>query len=69
MVSGAWQVQSVDLASNVARSQSNQTAVKCAGWTRTIHKGFNSQLKGIKGSDAKVLVPDTTSHKMQFIWV
>lgn len=34
----------------------------CAGPTNLIHGGSTSQLAGLKGSAANVVVPDTTGH-------
>ncbi|MCI4375370.1 hypothetical protein PGIGA_G00108680 [Pangasianodon gigas] len=54
-------VQDVDLASKFPRSQSHRASVGCAGQTSLIHGGPTSQLTGLKGSAANVLVPDTTA--------
>ncbi|KAK3513688.1 hypothetical protein QTP70_028775 [Hemibagrus guttatus] len=45
-----------------AKSQFNRASVRCAGQTSPIHGGPTSQLKGLKGSSANILVPDTTAH-------
>ncbi|KAK3534682.1 hypothetical protein QTP86_020344 [Hemibagrus guttatus] len=52
----------VDLASKFPRSQSNPASVGCAGQKSLIHGGPTSQLTGLKGSAANILVPDTTAH-------
>ncbi|KAK3543232.1 hypothetical protein QTP70_014109 [Hemibagrus guttatus] len=46
----------------ISRSQSNRASVGCAGQTSLIHGGPTSQLTGLKGSAANILVPDTTAH-------
>ena len=56
------QVSGDDLASKFLRSQSNRASLKCAGQTSLIHGGPTSQLTGLKGSAANILVPDTTAH-------
>ena len=43
-------------------NQSNRASVGCAGQTSPIHGGPTSQLTGLKGSAANILVPDTTAH-------
>ncbi len=53
----------VDLVSIFPRSQSNWAYVHCAGKTTQIHGGPTSQLTGLKGSAANILVPDTTGHR------
>ncbi|KAK3539460.1 hypothetical protein QTP70_008489 [Hemibagrus guttatus] len=45
-----------------SRSQSNRASVGCARQTSPIHGGPTSQLTGLKGSAASILVPDTTAH-------
>ncbi|KAK3552505.1 hypothetical protein QTP86_012635 [Hemibagrus guttatus] len=40
----------------------NPVSVGCAGQTSPIHKGPTSQLTGLKGSAANILVPDPTAH-------
>ncbi|KAK3555557.1 hypothetical protein QTP86_021782, partial [Hemibagrus guttatus] len=51
----------VDSASKFLRSQSNPASVGCAGQTSLIHGGPTSQLAGLKGSAANILVPDPTA--------
>ncbi|KAF7666841.1 hypothetical protein LDENG_00089500, partial [Lucifuga dentata] len=55
-------VQGVDLASKFPRSQSNRASEGCAGKISQIHGGPTSQLTGLKGFAANVLVPYTTGH-------
>ena len=50
------------LASKFPRSQSNRASVGCAGQTSPIYGGSTSQLTGLKGSAANILVPDTTAN-------
>ncbi|KAK3569465.1 hypothetical protein QTP86_031433 [Hemibagrus guttatus] len=45
-----------------ALSQSNQASLGCAGQMTLIHGGPTSQLTGLEGSAANILVPDTTAH-------
>ncbi|KAK3520889.1 hypothetical protein QTP86_017021, partial [Hemibagrus guttatus] len=52
----------VDSASKFPRSQSNPAFVGCAGQTGPIHGAPTSQLTGLKGSAANILVPDPTAH-------
>ena len=52
----------VDLASKASSSQSNLTSVGCPGQTSQLHGGPISQLKGLRGSVANILLPDTTAH-------
>ena len=56
------QVWVVELASESSRSQYNKASVGCAGQTSPIHGGPTSQLTGLKGSPANILVLDTTAH-------
>lgn len=53
--------QGVNLASEFPRSGVDQAFVESAGQTSPTHRGPTSQLKGLKGSAAIVLVPDTTA--------
>ena len=63
MVWGARQrVSCLVLDSKFPRSQSNWASVGCAGQTSQIYGGPTSQLTGLKGSAANILVPDTTAH-------
>ena len=55
-------VQGVALASKFPRFQSDRASVGCAGKTSLILGGPTSQLTGLKGSAANVLVPDTRGH-------
>ncbi|KAK3543536.1 hypothetical protein QTP70_023867, partial [Hemibagrus guttatus] len=50
------------LVSKFPRSQSNRASVGCTGQTSPIHGVPTSQLAGLKGSAANILVPDTTAH-------
>ncbi|KAK3569192.1 hypothetical protein QTP86_026470, partial [Hemibagrus guttatus] len=59
-VSRGW--PGVDSASKFPRSQSNPASVGCAGQTSLIHGGPTSQLTGLKGSAANILVADPTAH-------
>ena len=43
-------------------NQSNRASVGCAGQISPIHGGPTSQLTGLKGSAANILVPDITAH-------
>ena len=47
---------------NSSRIQSKRASVGCARQTSPIHEGPTSQLIGLKGSAANILVPDTTAH-------
>uniref|UniRef100_A0A3Q1EF06 Glypican 6a n=1 Tax=Acanthochromis polyacanthus TaxID=80966 RepID=A0A3Q1EF06_9TELE len=55
-------VYGVGLASKFPRCQSNGASVGCAGQTSLIHGSATSQLTGLKGCPASILVPDTTAH-------
>lgn len=50
-------------------SRSDQASEECAGQANLIHGGITSQLTGLRGSIAKVLVPDTTAHQnLKVLW-
>lgn len=57
---GASLAQQLDLASKFPRFQSSRATVGRAGQTSPTHGGPASQLPGLKGSAANILVPDTT---------
>lgn len=52
----------VDLDFESNRSQSSWTSVGCAGQTSLIHRDSSSELTGLKGSPANIMVPNTRAH-------
>lgn len=52
----------------IPKSQSNRTSVRYAGQRSLIHGVPTSQLKGLKGSVANLLVPDTNAHLQGVQW-
>lgn len=54
------------MASKFSRSQSNRASFGCAGQTSQINRGSTTNLTGLKGSVAYILVPDVTGHNGGF---